>query len=145
MTNDTTTRGDDVVIARRLLTAVNERDFDQAAALLAPEYRAEWPDAEFDLAGSFAREIEMMTGLPDTLFGIDAMSSTDDGRVLVEATVTGTHTGVLELPHGVVLQPTGRAVSLQFVLLMRFAGSRLVHERLFFDHHELIHQLTCAV
>ena len=145
MTNDSTPRVDDIWLARRLIEAVNARDFDQAAALIAPEYRAEWPDAEFDLGGSFAREVVMMTGLPDMAFRIDTASSTDDGRVLVEATVTGVHTGVLELPHGVVLQPTGRAVSLQFVLLMRFAGSRLVHERLFFDHHELIHQLTCAV
>ena len=73
-----------------------------------------------------------------------SVSSIGDGRVLVEATVTGTHTGVLQLPHGVVLQPSGRSVSLQFVLLMRFVDGRLVQERLFFDHHELIHQLTSA-
>lgn len=98
-------------------------DFDQAAALIAPEYRAEWPDAEFDLGGSFAREVVMMTGLPDTAFRIDTALSTDDGRVWSRPTVTGVpYTRVLELPHGVVLQPWC-AVSLQFVLLMRFAGA----------------------
>ena len=144
MTNDTTAHLHDIDLASRLLAAINDRNFDGAAALLAPEYRSEWPDAELDLNGSFEREITMMTGLPDTRFGIDSVSSIGDGRVLVEATVTGTHTGVLQLPHGVVLQPSGRSVSLQFVLLLRFVDGRLVHERLFFDHHELIHQLTSA-
>lgn len=132
----------DELLARRLIASINARDLEAAAAMLSPDYRVAWPDAELDLAGSFAREITMMTGLPDTHFGIDATSVTSDGRVVVEATVTGTHTGVLELPHGVVLQPTGASVSLAFVLLMRFVDGILVHERLSFDHHELIHQLT---
>jgi len=137
-----TTMNPDELLARRLIDHINERDIDAAAAMLAPEYVVEWPDAELDLARSFAREITMMTGLPDTHFGIDATTSTSDGRVVVEATVTGTHTGVLELPHGVTLEPTGRSVSLAFVLLMRFADGLLVRERLLFDHHELIDQLT---
>lgn len=132
----------DELLARRLLGHINERDIDAAAAMLSPEYRVEWPDAELDLAGSFTREITMMTGLPDTHFGIDATTSTADGRVVVEATVTGTHTGLLELPHGVILEPTGRSISLAFVLLMRFVDGALAHERLLFDHHELIDQLT---
>lgn len=145
MTIDTTDPTDttpDELLARRLIGHINEREIDAAAALLSPDYRVQWPDAEFDLAGSFAREITMMTGLPDTHFGIDATSSTADGRVVVEATVTGTHTGVLELPHGVTLEPTGRSVSLPFVILMRFVDGLLVNERLLFDHHELIHQLS---
>lgn len=145
MTNDTTTTtsmSTDEQLARRLLDHINQREVDAAAALLSPDYRAEWPDAELDLAEGFGREITMMTGIPDTHFGIDATTVTADGRVLVEATVTGTHTGVLELPHGVVLEATGRSLSLSFVFLMRFADGLLMHERLFFDHHELIHQLT---
>ncbi len=147
MTIDTTDPADitpDELLARRLIGHINKRDIDAAAALLSPDYRVEWPDAELDLAGSFAREITMMTGLPDTHFGIDNTTSTADGRVVVEATVTGTHTGVLELPHGVTLEPTGRSVSLAFVLLMRFVDGLLVHERLLFDHHELIDQLTTS-
>lgn len=129
-------------LARRLLGAINDRDLETAAALLAPDYRAEWPDAELDLAASFEREIRMMTGLPDTHFGIDDVTRLDDGRVLVEATVTGTHTGLLELPHGRILEPTGRSVSLQFLLVMRFVDGLLARERLFFDHDQLIQQLT---
>lgn len=141
-TTDPTETTADERLARLLIDNINRRDLEAAAALLSPDYRVEWPDAELDLSGSFAREITMMTGLPDTHFGIDHTSCTTDGRVLVEATVTGTHTGVLELPHGVVLDPTGRSVSLAFVLLMRFDDGLLVRERLLFDHHELIHQLT---
>lgn len=145
MTDHTTSTTDlttDELLARRLLGYINERDIDAAAAMLSPDYRVDWPDAELDMAGSFAREITMMSGLPDTHFGIEATTSTADGRVVVEATVTGTHTGVLELPHGIVLQPTGRKVSLPFVLLMRFSEGLLAHERLLFDHHELISQLA---
>lgn len=129
-------------LARRLIDAINDREIDTVSALLAPDYRAEWPDAALDLAASFEREIQMMTGLPDTRFGIDRATRLDDGRVLVEATVTGTHTGPLSLPHGVELAATGRRISIQFVLLMRFVDGLLAEERLFFDHHELIHQLT---
>lgn len=143
-TTDPTEMTADEQLARRLIDHINRRDLEAAAALLSPDYRVAWPDAELDLSGSFGREITMMTGLPDTHFGIDRTSCTTDGRVLVEATVTGTHTGVLELPHGVVLDPTGRSVSLAFVLLMRFDDGLLVHERLLFDHHELIHQLTAT-
>lgn len=79
-----------------------------------------------------------------THFAIDAITGVADGRVLVEHTATGTHSGPLHLPHGVVLKPTGRLLSLPFLLIMQFLGGRLVRERLFFDHHELIHQLTAA-
>lgn len=141
-TEDPTSITADELLARRLIGHINERDIDAAVAMLSAGYRVEWPDAGLDLAESFVREITMMTGLPDTHFGIDATTSTGDGRVVVEATVTGTHTGLLELPHGVTLEPTGRSVSLAFVLLMRFVDGLLVHERLLFDHHELIDQLT---
>lgn len=86
----------------------------------------------------------MMTGLPDTRFDIERTTTTGDERVLVETTVSGTHTGVLAMPHGVVLQPSGRSLSVPFVFLMRFREGLLVHERLLFDHHELIHQLSSA-
>lgn len=135
---------DDEQLARRLIDHVNRRDHDAAAALLSPHYRVTWPDGEFDLDGSVGREITMMTGLPDTRFDIDGTTATVDGRVLVEATVRATHTGVLELPQGVVLEPTGRSVALPFVFLMRFVDGLLEHERLLFDHHELIHQLRPA-
>ncbi len=79
-----------------------------------------------------------------TLRGYEARKLAQDGRVLIEATVTGTHDGHLELPHGVRLEPTGRKISLRFLLLMRFDDGLPAHERLFFDHHELIHQLTRA-
>lgn len=143
-TADPTTLTPDERLARRLLDAVNRRDIDTATALLSPDYRVEWPDAELDLAGGFDREITMMTGLPDTRFDIERTTTTGDERVLVETTVSGTHTGVLAMPHGVVLQPSGRSLSVPFVFLMRFREGLLVHERLLFDHHELIHQLSSA-
>lgn len=144
MTTNPDATNPDEATARQLIGAINERDLETAASLLDPSYRVEWPDAELDLNGSFQREITMMTGLPDTHFALDRVTSTGDGRVLVEATVTGTHTGTLDLPHGHRLEPTGRTISLAFLLLMRFEHGLLVHERLFFDHHELIHQLTPA-
>ena len=143
-TADPTNLTADEVLARRLLDHINRRDIDAAVAMLAADYRVVWPDAELDWTASISREITMMSGLPDTHFAIEATTATADGRVVVEAMVTGTHTGVLELPHGIVLQPTGRKVSLPFVLLMRFSEGLLAHERLLFDHHELINQLTAT-
>lgn len=132
----------DEQLAVELLDAINRRDFEASSEMLDPNYRAQWPDGQFDLAGAFEREIAMMTGIPDTHFHVSAVCSTTDGRVLVESTVTGTHTGLLELPHGVRLEPTGRKISMKFVMLQRFVDGLLQDEKLSFDHHELIHQLT---
>ncbi len=138
------TTSPDVARALRLIDASNRRDIETAAALLAPDYQAQWPDATLDLGGAFERELTMMTGIPDTAFVVEKASTLSDGRVLLECTVSGTHDGPLALPHGVLLAATGRPVALRFDFLMTFVDGLLVHERLMFDHHELIQQLNPA-
>ncbi len=140
-TNGSMTEAELLSLARQVIEAVNERDLDLAMSKLAPGYVAEWPDATLERDASIEREIVMMTGIPDTRFEIGAATMLADGRVLVEATVKGTHTGELVLPFGVTLPPTGRELSLPFDFVMTFADGLLAHERLRFDHHVLIHQL----
>lgn len=135
------TEFDPIVHARRVIDAVNQRDIDFLMSVLAPGYIAEWPDATLDRDPSIGREIEMMTGLPDLRFDIGTATMLTDGRVLVEATVVGTHAGELVLPFGLVLPPTGRTLSMPFDFIMTFSDGQLVYERLRFDHHVLIHQL----
>lgn len=127
--------------ARQVIDAVNQRDAEFLMTKLAPDYVAEWPDATLDRDASVEREIAMMVGIPDTRFDIGAATLLTDGRVLVEATVVGTHTGELVLPFGITLAPTGRPLSMPFDFIMTFADGQLTHERLLFDHQLLIHQL----
>lgn len=131
-----------LVHARRVIDAVNRRDVDFLMGVLAPDYVAEWPDATLDRDASIGREIEMMTGFPDLRFDIGTATMLTDRRVLVEATVVGTHTGELVLPFGLALPPTGRTLSMPFDFIMTFADGQLIYERLRFDHHVLIHQLS---
>ncbi len=131
-----------VDLATQVIEAVNRRDLEFLMATLAPDYVGEWPDATLARDASIEREIVMMTGIPDTRFDIDAVTMLADGRVLVEATVVGTHTGTLVLPFGVTLPPTGRSLSMPFDFIMTFADGLLTHERLRFDHHVLIQQLS---
>lgn len=137
----TTTTTDPVILATTIIDAVNAGDLETAAAHLHPDYRAEWPDATLDGDQAFEREIAMFTGLPDTRFTVERATALADGRVLLEAMVTGTHTGPLALPHDVTLAATGREIRLPFLFLMTFADGLLHFERLAFDHLELIHQL----
>lgn len=135
-------QSDLLVEARRVIDAVNRRDVEFLMTVLAAGYTAEWPDATLDRDTSIGREIEMMTGLPDLRFDIGTATMLADGRVLVEATVVGTHTGELVLPFDLTLPPTGRTLSMPFDFIMTFADGQLAHERLRFDHHVLIHQLS---
>lgn len=133
---------DAIAEARRVIEAVNQREADFLMTKLATGYVAEWPDATLDRDASIVREIEMMSGLPDLRFDIDAATMLADGRVLVEATVVGTHSGDLVLPFGVTLAATGRSLEMPFDFIMTFADGLLAHERLRFDHQVLVHQLT---
>ena len=136
-----TTTVDHTAAAIEILEALNRRDLEDAAARLHPEYRASWPDTDLDGHDAFAREIAMLTGLPDTHFAIERATALVDGRVLVEATVSGTHTGELALPYGVAVEATGRAVSLPFLFVMSFVDGLLHRERLAFDHLGLLAQI----
>ena len=136
------TEPDLLAAARRVIDAVNRRDVDVLMSVLAPDYVAEWPDATLDRDASIGREIEMMTGLPDLRFDIGTATMLADDRVLVEATVVGTHTDDLVLPFGITLAPTGRTLSMPFDFIMTFSDHQLTRERLRFDHHVLIHQLS---
>ncbi len=140
----TTTTTDPVVLATAIIDAINAGDMEAAAARLHPEYRAAWPDAVLDGHQALEREIAMFTGLPDTRFAVERATALVDGRVLVEAEVTGTHNGPLALPHGTTLAPTGREVRLPFLFLMTFVDGLLHFERLSFDHFELVHQLDAT-
>lgn len=137
----TTSDSDLLDEARSIIDAVNRRDVEFLMAKLSPDYVAEWPDATLERDASIEREIVMMTGIPDTHFGINNATVLSDGRVLVEATVSGAHTGTLVLPFGVTLPPTGRSMSMPFDFIMTWADGLLAHERLRFDHHVLIQQL----
>jgi steroid delta-isomerase-like uncharacterized protein len=136
MADNTTT------LARRLYEAFNERDFDAAADLVAP-------DAVITIVGTGdtyvgpdgLRRYNTMwaDAFPDGAITVDRVLA-DGGYVIVEFTGRGTHTGTLVTPAGSV-PATGRSVTLQLCDVLEFADGRLRAQRNYFDGGALMSQL----
>ena len=78
-------------------------------------------------------------GFPDNqVTGIRIAEDGDTG--VLEAVFEGTHTGVLHAPSGDV-SPTGRRVSIPFVVTYTGGDGHLTGFRLYFDQMDLITQL----
>ena len=76
---------------------------------------------------------------PDAHVAMRAVHIIDD-VVVEEGTFTGTHNGVLHGPAGDV-PPTGRAVKVDYVDVLRFKDGKHVSMNLIFDQLELLGQL----
>jgi hypothetical protein len=120
----------------------NARDHDGWFALFdADGFAFEGPGG-LRLAGPEAVEAVWSTwmgGFPDNTIGVEGAHgepsvATHQGRF------EGTHTGPLVSPTGTV-DPTGRAVSLPFVMIYRADRDRITGLRLYFDQLELLTQL----
>lgn len=125
----------------RNIAAVNARDMD---AYLANQQ----PDVEFVIPGGVTlRGRDQLrqyaeaqwTAFPDgkLVFGGQVLS---EDAAATEVTFTGTHTGQMHTPAG-VLEPTGRTVSLTSVSMLRIEDGLISSEHVYFDQLELMTQL----
>jgi hypothetical protein len=63
--------------------------------------------------------------------------------VVEEGTFTGTHDGLLRTPAGDV-SPTGRAVSVEYIQVLRFRAGQHISFNLMFDRLQMLQQLGLA-
>lgn len=80
----------------------------------------------------------LLAAFPDFHLETKAMHNSDDA-VIVECTFGGTHQGMW-----VGLNPTGKHMQVESVLIFQFEGADLVCEKVFFDHGTILRQLGAA-
>jgi predicted ester cyclase len=93
------------------------------------------PGIPADREGSQAYLFGLLSAFPDSTWTIDDMIAEGD-QVVTKKTLRGTHTGPLgDLP------ATGRAVTLQFVDIMRVRDGKIVEHWLSMDQLSFLQQL----
>lgn len=99
---------------------------------------------ETDREGYMAVLANYFEAFPDMTVDIEDIL-VDDDRVAVHWTVTGTNTGPLTVPRPngetITFDPTGRAVTISGVDLLRFSGGKVVELHAMFDNMALMDQL----
>ena len=132
-------------IAKASITAFNEKNWDEMRALLAADAIYDekathrriqgsdqiiqalqgWTDAFPDAKGTFVREL-----------------AAEDTAVF-ELVWTGTHTGPLQTPSGII-PASNRPVEMPACELMRVEGERIKHDAHYFDLLTLLTQIGAA-
>jgi predicted ester cyclase len=80
-----------------------------------------------------------LSAFPDGHVEVHAVNLIDD-IAIEEGTFSGTHNGVLHTPTGDI-QPTGRAVSLEYIQVLRFRDGKHISFNLAFDRLQMLEQL----
>jgi len=133
---------DNATIARSFYDAFNSRDFDRAAAFVAPE--CAWlnvPTGEtWRGPGGLRQDMQgWATAFPDSKVEVTNLISAGDW-VVVEFKGRGTHKGPLMGPTGQI-PPTGRWLDLSFCDLIQFRNGKVVGGRSYFDVAGMLQQL----
>lgn len=121
--------------------AWNTHDFGEWSATFTEDAQLAGPGG---LAGR-GRETQQLfhsiwhDGFPDNEVS-DIRIGDDGDTAVLEAVFNGTHTGVLHAPSGDI-PPTGKRVSIPFVVTYTCADGAITGFRLYFDQTDLITQL----
>jgi uncharacterized protein (TIGR02246 family) len=122
--------------------AFNAHDFERFASLLTDDVVFTAP-GEGERTGRGAC-VEYYRGwieaFPDARVAVDAVHLVDDAVIAEEGRFIGTHDGVLHTPIG-NLPPTGRAVAVPYVHILRFRDGKHAAMGLMFDRLLMLEQL----
>jgi steroid delta-isomerase-like uncharacterized protein len=131
-----------VTLAKSIYESFNNRNFNQATALVTEE--AEMIVIPFDTHfrgpkgfGQFMQG--WATAFPDCKVVVQNIIAGEEG-VAVEFTGQGTHKGPLKGPAGEI-PATGKYIKVQFVDVFRIRDGRILGGRSYFDSATMIHQL----
>ena len=80
-----------------------------------------------------------LAAFPDGQVEVHGIHIIDDVAI-EEGTFSGTHNGILHTPNGDI-PPTGRALSLRYLQVLRFRDGKHVSFNLMFDRLEMLEQL----
>ena len=121
-------------------TAFNARDEAALRALWTDDFHFMGPDGESRGADAMlAREHGLWRAFPDLRASVKTVVAGDD-VVVMETTMTGTHSGPLGLGAR-ELAPTGKPLTLVFSVHVWFRDGRACAEKVFYDRSDLFRQL----
>lgn len=120
--DDQTARNTRLVL--RFLEVMDRKDFDEVGAMMAPDLQLHFSGLHFDRAGAMGVIESSYESFADLRHDVIETIAAGD-RVVVRATLRGTHTGVFE---GVA--PTGKTIAVGQIAIMRVAGDQIaeIHE-----------------
>jgi steroid delta-isomerase-like uncharacterized protein len=119
---------------------VNSGDFDMAGSVFAADCETVSPYGTLTGIAAIRQMGEAFSAAaPDNR--IEALRTWEDGdTVIVEGVYTGTHTGPLAGPGGVI-PATGRSFTLPYVDIFRAQDGKLVSHRVYWDNAMFLAQL----
>ena len=124
----------------RLLDAHDREGFAaHVRAHYAPDAQFVHPDGNRDLEGALAAWLGLLDAVGDIVFDEVAVTQ-EDGRVVVEHLVRGTHTGPLLTVAGEI-PATGRSLRVPLVTVLEHEGGRIRRYRSYYDQLLLLGQL----
>jgi len=119
---------------------VNSGDLDMAGSVFAEDCETTSPYGTLKGIEAFRQMGEaFLAAAPDNR--LEALHTWEDGdSVIVEGVYTGTHTGPLAGPAGVI-PATGRSFSLPYVDIFQARDGKLVSHRMYWDNATFLAQL----
>ena len=138
MSTSNTTENKDLV--RRWTKAVNERDFDDALALVADDLvnHAAIPEAQGAKGWRVIMQ-KLLEAVPDQRMTCEDLIAEGD-RVVCRVTVEGTQTGPFAMKL-MTLPPSGRAFKTEQIHVFRVAGGKIVEHWAGRDDFGMLRQL----
>ena len=131
----------DQEVTDELVAAFNAHDFETAAGFFGPRAIYVCPggiaEGREEIASYFALYVE---GFPDIKITPHSGTSCED-LVVIEWTVTGTHTGPFLLPTGGAVQATGRRVAVRGCDIRTMEDGLIASQRVYYDQLEMLTQL----
>ena len=122
------------------LNAIDTRDRATIVDTYADDVEIRAPGTELDGRAAAAAWIDVfLRAFPDLHHEVRNVVEADD-QVCAEVNFTGTHTGPLASPGGDIAA-TGEIVSLDYAVVLRFAGEQLQSEHVYFDQAAFLTQL----
>jgi steroid delta-isomerase-like uncharacterized protein len=120
----------------RVVTALNERDFDAFADTHATDVVLHDHDEEFHgIEATIEHEQALYEAFPDMEYAPEAVVA-DDNTVASRWTVTGTHEGEIQ-----GIDPTGETVEFQASGVLRVEGREIAEVWLTYDRLGMLRQL----
>ena len=130
-----------IEVVNRYYDALNRRDWQAHAALIAPDCTFEAPGSEPQRGLEAIRRFDRIWEVATPDFKILPQRQIEAGsEVASENLFQGTHTGVLHTPGGDV-PPTGRQANQRYVGLFSVREGRIVSQVIYFDQLEMMTQL----
>jgi steroid delta-isomerase-like uncharacterized protein len=129
-------------IARRQVSAYNDKDWDAARATMVPDYVYDEVATHRRLQGA-DQVLPVWQGwaaaFPDSKATFDNAVA-DGNTVVLELTWRGTHTGPLQTPGGTI-PATGRSIEFRACQIQEVADGRVRSTRHYFDMATLLQQI----